>query len=269
MVSQHQPGIFSSFASMHDRRTLSEAAFFLPHLHPGMSLLDVGCGSGTITVELAAVVAPAPVVGVDLNEQRIEAAQRIARKRQVENVEFQVGDLCHVPYAENEFDAVFEHMVFMHMPDPRVGVREIFRVLKPGGVFGGNDVDRDCLLANWPPLVEEFMQLIFNYRSSRGTNDGIGKEVPGMLRAAGFVDIEVNATAHAHGNLGERRRIRHQYVGIASEPDFVSTVVAEGWTDAAAVQRMIEAFDRWVEEPGAFHSRGGVATIALKPVVNC
>ena len=74
-----------------------EAAFFLPHLRPGMRLLDAGCGPGTITVGLAAAVAPGEVVGLELSPAMVEQARALASERGVANVRFEVGDAQALP----------------------------------------------------------------------------------------------------------------------------------------------------------------------------
>lgn len=96
--------------TFHASRTAEiNAAFFLPYLKPGMSLLDCGCGPGSITVGLAERVAPGQVIGVDVGESSIEAAQRLAVERGVSNVRFQVASVYELPFPEGTFDAVFTH----------------------------------------------------------------------------------------------------------------------------------------------------------------
>src|SRR5688572_8059537 len=68
------------------RTVTRDAAFLLPYLHPGMELLDAGCGPGSITVGLAEVVAPGGVVGVDLQAAQVEQARTLAAERGVTNV---------------------------------------------------------------------------------------------------------------------------------------------------------------------------------------
>ena len=88
------PAIEAWFA----RRTASrEAAFFLPHLHPGMQILDVGCGPGSITLGLAEVVAPGKVVGIDLQPMQIEQARALAVERGVDSVRFEVAEAYRLP----------------------------------------------------------------------------------------------------------------------------------------------------------------------------
>src|SRR3712207_2477179 len=82
-----------------------EGAFFLPYLRPGMRVLDVGCGPGTITVGLAAAVAPGEVVGVDRASRALEQARALAAERGVANVRFETADLHALPFPDAAFDA--------------------------------------------------------------------------------------------------------------------------------------------------------------------
>jgi len=70
------------------RTATGAAGFFIPHLHGGMSLLDCGCGPGSITLGLAEVVAPGLVVGVDVEPRKVEAARTLAADRRLANVSF-------------------------------------------------------------------------------------------------------------------------------------------------------------------------------------
>ena len=79
-----------------EREAAAAADFFLPHLGPGMTLLDCGCGPGTITFGLAEAVAPAETVGVDLEPSMIDRAEAFAKERDVPNVRFQVADIFDI-----------------------------------------------------------------------------------------------------------------------------------------------------------------------------
>lgn len=73
------------------------AGFFLPYLQPGMRLLDCGCGPGTITIGLAAAVAPGEVVGIDLEAAQINLAQTQAAQANVTNARFEVANVYELP----------------------------------------------------------------------------------------------------------------------------------------------------------------------------
>src|SRR4051794_16226758 len=113
----HQDAVLRS----HRWRTAqNSAAYLLPHLRPGMNLLDVGCGPGTLTLDLAQRVAPGRVVGVDVEPAVIEEASRLAEERKSDNLDFRVGDFrdAAASLTSRSFDVVHAHQVLQHLRDP-------------------------------------------------------------------------------------------------------------------------------------------------------
>jgi ubiquinone/menaquinone biosynthesis C-methylase UbiE len=101
-----------------NRTVARQAAFFLPHLRPGMSLLDCGCGPGTITIGLAQAVAPGQVVGIDIEPSLLERASALGREQEVSNVHFQVANVFELSFSAGSFDAVFAHTLLSHLNQP-------------------------------------------------------------------------------------------------------------------------------------------------------
>ena len=102
----------TSVVSSHAKRTAeTEAAFFLPYLKPGMRLLDVGCGPGSITVGLALRVEPAPTIGMDASESVIETARSLAKAKPARYLTFDVGNIYEPHFPAESFDAIFAHQV--------------------------------------------------------------------------------------------------------------------------------------------------------------
>ena len=120
-------------AMMATRTAQGHAAFFLPHLTPGMRLLDCGCGPGTISLGFAEVVAPGHVVGTEIEAAQVALAREHAATRHVANASFEVADIYALPFEDASFDAVFLSAVLGNLQDPVRGLRETYRVLKPGG----------------------------------------------------------------------------------------------------------------------------------------
>jgi len=117
-------------------RTGKVGAFLVAHLRAGVRLIDCGCGPGSITVDLAQAVAPGEAIGIDLREDALMHGRTLARERGIANVAFHVASVYQLPYADGSFDAAFACAVLQHLAAPLAALKEIRRVLKPGGVMG-------------------------------------------------------------------------------------------------------------------------------------
>ncbi len=100
------------------RTAANSAAYLLPHLAPGQNLLDVGCGPGTLTVDLARRVAPGEVVGVDTSAAVIEEARSHAAEAAMPNTRFLTVDFRFAGEQRRTFDVVHAHQVVQHLSDP-------------------------------------------------------------------------------------------------------------------------------------------------------
>ena len=181
----------------HVRRTAAErAGFLLPHLRPGMNLLDCGCGPGSITVGLAAVVTPGRVIGLDRELCQVERAQSLVAEQARNNLSFVVGDVYHLPFPDATFDAVFAHNVLEHLSNPLQALKEMRRVLKLGGVIGVRDPDYGAgLWVPATPLLEEASRLLLRIREHNGGSPYYARHLRRLLGEAGFVQVEAFAFA--------------------------------------------------------------------------
>src|SRR6185436_4550800 len=103
----------------HGRRTADEAAaFLLPLLQPGMRLLDVGCGPGSITRGLAQRLAPGEVVGLDLSRETLASAREDAAQRGLTNLTYVEGSVYQIPFPDASFDVAYAHQVTQHLRKP-------------------------------------------------------------------------------------------------------------------------------------------------------
>jgi ubiquinone/menaquinone biosynthesis C-methylase UbiE len=100
-----------------------QAGFILPHLRVGMRLLDCGYGPGSITVDLAAAIAPGQVEGIDIGSTQIAAARARAIERRITNVHFPVADIYTQPFPTGSFDVVFANTVNPASARPHSGAR--------------------------------------------------------------------------------------------------------------------------------------------------
>src|ERR1700754_4792411 len=118
------------------RTAENSAGYLLPHLQPGLSVLDVGCGPGTITVDLAARVAPGRVTAIEMTENALDLARTEAQTRGQSNIDFVTSDVHALDLPDDTFDIVHAHQVLQHVADPVQALREMRRVCKARGLGG-------------------------------------------------------------------------------------------------------------------------------------
>src|SRR5688572_30639011 len=133
-------GHAESVLRSHRWRTVeNSAAYLLPHLGAGVDLLDVGCGPGTITIDLAQRVAPGRAVGMDAASDAIDAARVAADESDASNLQLVTGDVYALEHDDGSFDVVHAHQVLQHLADPVAALREMRRVCRTGGVVAARD----------------------------------------------------------------------------------------------------------------------------------
>lgn len=191
-----------------------EAGFFLPYLRSGMSLLDCGCGPGTVTTGLAEAIAPGQVTGIDKEVSQIEIARSHAAEKGISNLRFEVGDIYAISFSDDSFDAVFATAVLVHLRHQLRALREMYRILRPGGMIGIQSTDfSGHLLAYSNPLVGKGNKLGLRWLKHNGANLHTGRHQRGLLHKAGFVRIEASALYESYGTpesvrmQGEIRRL--------------------------------------------------------------
>ena len=180
------------------RRADRFAAFLLAELEPGMRLLDIGSGPGTITEGLATAVHPAVAVGIDFDPTPAEGTE----------VTVATADANHLPFASATFDAVFACAVLQHVDDPGALLAEARRVCRPGAIIGVADADWDGYVVHPPdPLLLRGQEVLAAIRPKGDPR--VGKRLRELLGTAGFVDVTASARATRRGWPwdGRRRRV--------------------------------------------------------------
>jgi ubiquinone/menaquinone biosynthesis C-methylase UbiE len=244
---QEQYGLQDSEAqrAMVFRSAERQAAFLLPHLRPGMHLLDCGCGPGSITTDFARRITPGQVVGIDLSAGEVERATARAAELGITNVQFKTGDVYNLPFADATFDAVYSNALLDHLSDPLAALSEMRRVLKSGGVAGVRTADRDGYLWSPPdPLIAKWQKESEEWKAAQGVNVRIGKHLRSYLRQVGFARTEGSASYDTYGTPETVARLsRAAVAGIHQD-------IAE--TGDMELQAVASAFEKWGASPDAF-----------------
>jgi ubiquinone/menaquinone biosynthesis C-methylase UbiE len=233
-----------------DRRVNEAAAFLLPHLKPGMSIVDAGCGPGSITLGLADAVRPGPVLGIDIEPAQVERATTSAAASGIDNVRFEAGSVYALPVPDASIDAVFAHAVLVHLDEPERALKEFRRVLRPGGVVAVREFDSSSLFFEpSTPLLEAIVSLCRRF-FNRSLPDLRGLRA--LLLAAGFAETAVHASGRYWGSREEMPKVVIGFESIFHSAAFRQTASEEGWADPEALEVLLAALRTWAQRPDAF-----------------
>ena len=247
-----------------ERTAASHAAFFTPHLQPGMSLLDCGCGPGSITIDLASLVAPGAVIGIDTADIHLEIGRKNAKDRNVPNIRFETANVCELPFPDNTFDAVFSHAVVEHLSNPLKALREQYRVLKPGGILGIRDADRAGELF-WPENASliKLLDIWNRVMQHNGANPFIGRRLRSLLSEIGLKGIEASASYECHGTR-ESVELTADVASSYFSGAFADQSIELGWMDRSEIEIINAAWKAWGKDPNVFWARSWCEAIGWK-----
>jgi ubiquinone/menaquinone biosynthesis C-methylase UbiE len=252
-IDRYTHGHHESVLRSHTWRTAQNSAgFLLPHLETGDRLLDVGCGPGTITMDLAEWVAPGEVIGLDRSPEVIERAREAAEARELSNLSFEVGDVYNLEFEDSSFDVVYAHQVLQHLSDPIRALGEMRRVLVPGGLVAVRDADYGKF--TWSPSdprLDRWMALYHDITKRNGAEADAGRYLVGWVRDAGFD----NWTASTSQWLFRTDEERAWWGGLWAERVQKSEFARQGLefelTTPEELNEISAAFLEWSESPEA------------------
>jgi SAM-dependent methyltransferase len=244
-------GHHESVLRSHTWRTAeNSAAYLLPHLRPGLSVLDVGCGPGTITADLATLVAPGQVVGLDASSDVVEQAQAQVAPTAAPFLRFEVGDLFALDHDDATFDVVHAHQVLQHLADPVAALVELRRVLRPEGVLAARDSDYGAFAwAPADPVLDRWIEVYLAVTARNGHDARIGPRLLGVAQQAGFDDVEVSSTCWTFADPDSRAWWGGLWADRVRLSRFAEQAVEYGLSDAEELESMARAFLGWATAP--------------------
>jgi SAM-dependent methyltransferase len=244
-------GHHESVLRSHTWRTAeNSSAYLLPRLRPGLSVLDIGCGPGTITADLARLVEPGQVVGLDASSEVVAQAEAFAASQGVTNLRFEMGDLFALNHGDATFDVVHAHQVLQHLVNPGTAMVELRRVLRPGGVLAVRDSDYSAFVWAPPdPLLDRWRQLYLAVTERNGHNARIGPSLLGLAHAAGFEDVVVSSTAWTFADPESRQWWGGLWADRIRLSRFAEQAVAYELSDADELEEIAQAFLSWAASP--------------------
>jgi ubiquinone/menaquinone biosynthesis C-methylase UbiE len=250
----------------HARRTVEEAAaFLLPELHPGLRLLDVGCGPGSITRGLAERLAPGQVIGLDLSAETLAAARQDAVARGLANLLYEEGSVYSLPFPDASFDVVFAHQVLQHLQEPGIALREMLRVVTAGGLIAVRDVDWGTA-SYWPadPWIDRFVEVHLKTWYRNGGEPRMGRKLRALFNAARVTDLQITASLWCYATPAETVEWGESYAERLLTSPMGERAVEYGYASRSDLEAMAAAFRAWAAHPDAFWAFIHVAALARK-----
>ena len=244
-TERYSHGHHESVLRSHTWRTVeNSAAYLVPHLAAGLSLLDVGCGPGTITADFAERLAPGRVIGVDAAADVIAKAQSF----EAPNLSFRVADAYALPFADDTFDIVHAHQTLQHVARPVEILRELRRVVKPGGVVAARDVDYAGTI--WFPELpglNSWMRVYQQVHRGNGGEPNAGRRLKAWALEAGFAEVETAASIWNFSDPADREWWGGMWEARVLQSAFAGDALAKGVATQEELERISAAWREWAD----------------------
>jgi len=214
----------------------------LPTVRGSARVLDLGCGQGNTTRCLADTLQPAECIGLEYDAALVDYAQ--TRPENPSNVEFRQGDASQLQFPDGSFDVVFCRYLLLHMANPMQVVREMMRVVKPGGFAVAYEGDFTMATSSHPPCTG--LATLHTVWEGLFQNPPAGRRLVHYFRDAGATDIEAGActlVAHDTPTMKRLLRLSAEATGPAAE--------AKGILSPAQVGEMIADLVRLEQDPSS------------------
>lgn len=252
MGDTYSHGHHESVLRSHTWRTAENSAgYLLGELAPGQCLLDIGCGPGTITLDLARRVAPGDVVGIDVAASVVAQATELAtRTHDVTNARFEVGDVYALAYPDDAFDVIHAHQVLQHLGDPVAALREMRRVVRPGGVVAVRDSDYGAFAWSPPdPRLDRWLEIYHQITARNGAEADAGRFLLGWVQAAGFDAPVASSSTWTFADPDARAWWGELWADRVVLSSYAEQAVAYGCADAEELAGIAAAFRQWADRP--------------------
>lgn len=243
-------GHHDSVLRSHRWRTAENSAgYLLPHLAPGMRLLDVGCGPGTITADLAARLGPGLVLAIDADRGVLDEAAAAAERAGVD-IQFATGDVYRLDLDGGSFDVVHAHQVLQHLSDPVAALVEMRRVCRPAGVVAARDADYATMTwAPAEPALDRWLALYHELARANGGEPDAGRHLLAWARRAGFTEVGPSASAWCFATPEDRAWWSGTWAVRVTESAFARQAVERGLATADELAEIAEGWRRWASRP--------------------
>lgn len=253
-----------------EERTLAdEFPELSEYLRSGLTVLDVGCGVGTITLDVAKVIEPGKIIGIDIDDEGISKAEKSLKERRLKNASFEVMDAHDLQFPDKYFDLVYSYTVAHYWWDPVKVLRELKRVAKPGAWIINAGIRDNGFSQRYPecPNMKKVIESIMKWMEARRTSYRLGSYDKKLFfdfyagrkciqwhKEAGVNDLQLSGSIESWWIPGKIAEDSFFYKIMSGESflGFENGAIAEGYLDQEVLNEARKEGLQWVKDPHAF-----------------
>ncbi|WP_374935761.1 class I SAM-dependent methyltransferase [Microbacterium sp. CJ77] len=220
---------------------------------PTDRLLDVGAGAGTITVDLAGIVAE--VTATEIGSEGLELTRSTVAARGVTNIELRVADIHALPFDDATFDVTHAHQVLQHVADPVQALREMARVTRPGGIVAVRDSDYGGF--TWWPRIARLNTWLDLYRSIAFANGGepdAGRRLLSWAHAAGLRDVVATSSTWCYADPVSRAWWGGMWADRMVDSAIAQQITTSGRATQEDLRSLRDAWREWASDEDGWFS---------------
>lgn len=246
-------------------RLAKQAASFLEHdlpvlqrfgLAKGMNVLDVGCGAGTVTLEIAKFVFPGQVIGIDRDEALVEQAKKNALSSNA-NVRFVIDDILATNLSESSFDFVYCRFVLWTIAERTLALRNMIHLTKSQGIVCAQEPDAGGAIY-WPEISAHrtYWNGRIKYHQDRqdGIDPNLGRKLFMLFKQVGLLEIRMGISALYKDSFDWQTNTK-EYIGPGAD------AIKAGYIDEQVLVERAE----WAQNPLAFMMFPTIIVSGRKP----
>jgi ubiquinone/menaquinone biosynthesis C-methylase UbiE len=249
-------GHHESVLRAHRWRTMENSAAYLsPYLAPGMNVLDVGCGPGSISADLARLVRPGLVLAIDNVATIVEEASAQIADDGTDNIEFAVADAYELDMPADSFDVVHAHQVLQHLSEPIVALGEMRRVCRPEGIVAARDADYGAM--TWypsDPALDRWLEVYHQVARSNRAEPDAGRRLHAWARQAGFTDVTASASVWCFASGSDRQWWGGLWAERVLASSFATQAIEGGFATRSDLEEISAAWRRWADDQEGWFS---------------
>ncbi|MCJ7721508.1 methyltransferase domain-containing protein [Candidatus Bathyarchaeota archaeon] len=181
-------------------------------LHDGMRILECGCGPGYVIEKLLQSNPSSHITGLEIDPFLVQKSKELLASLKNSRGHIVEQSIMQMDFEDNSFDFVISRLLLEHLSDPLNAVKEVYRVLKTGGKVVFIDNDFDMHLRAYPdiPELNDLYEAYCRCRIAEGGNPRIGRQLPNLLQAGGFSNIDLEVVSAHSLVIGDEAFLRSE-----------------------------------------------------------